>query len=116
VVVAVAAMRVMEMSVDEIVDVVAMRDGLVAATSSMPVSGIVTGADVAGCTSRRIGAAHFDHMLIEMIVVRLMEVAVVKIVHVIAVLDGDMAATGSVNMVMPLVNLMFVRHVLLLVG
>lgn len=109
-VVAMACVRVMEVPVDEIVDVIAMRDGFMTAASAMPVSGVVAGAGVARRAGSRIGAAHFDHVLIDMIAVRLMQVAVVKIVYVIAVLDGDMATARSVNMRVALMDLVFLRH------
>lgn len=105
-----AAMRVMEMSVDEIVDVISVRNRFMAATGTMLMPGLVTGAEVIRRTSRRIGVTHLDHVLIDVIAVRLMQVAVVQVVDVIAVLDGDMAAAGAVNVGMTLMNSMFVRH------
>lgn len=110
VVIAMAAMRVMEMSVDEIVDVISVRNRFMAATGTMLMPGLVTGAEVIRRTSRRIGVTHLDHVLIDVIAVRLMQVAVVQVVDVIAVLDGDMAAAGAVNVGMTLMNSMFVRH------
>lgn len=46
-------------------------------------------------------------MLIDMIAVRLMQVAVMQVVHVIAVAHSDVAAAGPVNVSMAFVNFMF---------
>lgn len=105
-----AAVRVMEMAIDEIVDVIAMGNCLMAASRAMLVTGFVTGAEVIRRASRRIGLTHLDHVLVDMIAVRLMQVAVVQVVDMVAVLDGDMAAAGAVNVSVAFMDSMFVRH------
>jgi hypothetical protein len=105
-----AAVRMVEVSVDEVVDVIAMRNRFVAAAGAMPMAGIVSGASMIRRASRRIGGAHFDHVFIDLITVRLMQVAVVQVVHVIAVLDRGVATTGAMDMGVACMDLMFVRH------
>jgi hypothetical protein len=54
VVVAVGAVAEMQMPANDIVDVIAMGDGLMAATGTVTVTGIMTAAGVSRCTSSRI--------------------------------------------------------------
>lgn len=109
-IVAVGAMGMMEVPVDEVVDVVPMRNGLVSATRSMLVTGVVTRAGMIRSAGGGIGRADLEHMLVDVIAVRLMQVAVMQVVHVIAMFDCDVAAAGAVNMGMPFMDSMFVRH------
>lgn len=109
-VVAMAAVRVMEMPADQIVDVIPMGNGFVPASGAMLMGCVVSRAGMIGRAACRVHRAHLDHVLIYMIAVRLMEVPVVQVVDVLAVLDGNMSAAGSVNVGVALVDLMFVRH------
>lgn len=102
-----AAMRVMEMPANQIVDMIAVRNSFVAAARAVLVSGIVPRTGVIGRAGRGIGRAHFDGVLIDMIAMRLMQVAVVQVVHMIAVLDGHMAAARPVDVGMAFVDLVF---------
>ncbi len=49
-------------------------------------------------TAARIGVADFDHMLIDMIFVRMVQVTIMKIVHVVAMLDRRMATAWTMLM------------------
>jgi hypothetical protein len=86
VIVAVAVMRMVEMAVDPVVDVIAMRHRLVAATRAVGVIWLVPGA-----TGRR----HLDHVLVDMILMRVVEMAVVQKIDMIAVAHRRMAAIGA---------------------
>lgn len=107
-VVAMSAMRMVQMPVDQIVDMVAVRHGLVSAARTMPVvlrmaiAGMVRGA------GGRIARVDVQDMLVDMIAVRMMKVTVVKIVYVVAVPYGDMAAAGAMLVWMIVVNLVLV--------
>ena len=103
VVVAVVPVRVMEMTVDEIVDVVAVGHRLVSAAGAVDMALLVTGASVLGGAGGRIPLAHLDHVLVHVVAVGVVEVAVVEIVHMVTVLDGDVAATGAVDVFVVLV-------------
>ena len=100
VVVAVAPVRVVQVAGDKIVHVIAVRHRFMAAAGPvnvarlMPRAGMLRGADGG------IGSAHFDDVLVVMVAVRRMQVAVVQIIDVAAVLDGGVAAAGSVDVVM----------------
>lgn len=104
-IVAVAAVRMVQMAIDKIIHVAAVRNGFVAAITSMNVSGVMTGAGMAGRAGVRIGGVYRQVMLVEVVAVGLMEVAVVNVVGVAVVLDGGVAATGAVHMGMVVVDL-----------
>jgi hypothetical protein len=99
VIVAVIAMRVMQVTVDEIVDVVAMRHGFVAAAWTMNVIGAVTAAAMVRRADGGVLVTDIDRMLVDMIAVRMMQMTVVQIIRVIAMADRDMAATRSMRMI-----------------
>jgi hypothetical protein len=112
-IVAVIAMRMMQAPVDDVVQMVAVRHGLVTAAWAMHMATGSTG--VAGMIAAvGVGGADLDHMLV---VVRLavdlvavVQVAVVQIVHMVAVANGLMAAAGSMLMVVVGMGLAGVRH------
>lgn len=103
VVVAVVAVGVMEVAVDEVVDVVAVGHGLVSAAGAVNMALLVTGAPVFRGASGRVRLVHLDHVLVNVVSVGVVEVAVVEVVHVVPVLDGDVAALGAVDVVVVLV-------------
>jgi hypothetical protein len=108
VIVAMTAMRMMQVAIDQVVDMVAMRHGGVAAAGTVLVALLMTAAVVVRRAGIRIGSAHLDHVLVDMVFVRVMQVAVVKIVHVIAVPDSCVAAARTVLVRMVVMDLMLV--------
>jgi hypothetical protein len=67
VVVAVTAVRVMQVTIDEIADMVAMGHRFMTATGAMLVVLLMAVATVRGCATVGIGRCDLDHMLIDMI-------------------------------------------------
>jgi hypothetical protein len=108
VVVAVAVVRVVEMAVDQVIGVIAVRHAGMAAAGAMDVTGGVAGAPVVGRALGRIGRVDRDRAFVDVIAVDLVQVAVVQVVDVAGVLDREVAAVGAVNMIMGCVN--GVRH------
>jgi hypothetical protein len=106
VIVAVAAVRMVQMAIDQIVHMTAVRDGFVPAIRAMDVLSGVAGAGVAGRAGVGVGGVDWQVMLVEVVAVGLMEVAVVHVVGVAVMLDGSVAATGSVDVGMVVVDLM----------
>lgn len=105
-IIAVIAMRMVQMAIDEIVDVITMRYRLMAAAGSVDMTGIVAST----CMIRRahigILVAHFDHMLDDRtIFADVMKMTIVQIVDVIAVPHTGVLAIGPVLMIVILVNL-----------
>jgi hypothetical protein len=96
-VVAVIAVRMVQVAVDEIVDVVPMRHCVVTARRAVDVARLVAAA--ARRTLVRIFGAHFEPVLVYMIAVHMMQMTVVQIVDVIVVLDCRMPTVRTVLMV-----------------
>jgi len=99
-IITVIAMRMVKVAVDEIVDVVTVWNGLVTATRSMNVTGIMSAAAMRRRAAIGILIAHRDHVLVDMITMQVMEVPIVEIVDMVAVTDRGMAASGTVSMIM----------------
>jgi hypothetical protein len=99
VVVAVIAVRMVQVTVDAIIDVVPVRHGFVTACRSVDVSRIMAATAVTRCTLVGIFRTDRERMLIYMIAVRMMQMTVVQIVDVIVVLDCRMPTVRTVLMV-----------------
>ncbi len=97
-VVAVVAVWVVEVVVDQVVDVVAVRHRFVPASGPVLVAGVVLGLVVSGAFGG-IGVADHDRVLVDPAVVGVVQVSVVEIVHMPVVTDGGVAATWSVLVV-----------------
>lgn len=95
-VVAVGAVRMVQVPVDEVVDVVAVGHGLVAAGGTVDVTGVMSRARVGRRAGPGVGAADLDAALVDVTVVQAMQVPVVQVVDVVAVPDGGVAAVGAV--------------------
>jgi hypothetical protein len=104
VVVAVTIVRVVEMALDQVVGVIAMRHRRMAAVDAVDVTGGMAGAAMVRRALGRVGRVDRDRVLIDVIAVDVMQVPIVQIVDVAGVLDRGMAAVGTVNMVMGLVD------------
>ena len=98
-VVAVPGVRVMQVPCDEVVDVIAVRDRLVTATSAVDVARGVTGAAVRRRAGRRIGGANLEDALVDVPIVTVVEVAIVEVVDVVAMADGEVAAVCAVDVI-----------------
>lgn len=108
-VIAVPAVRVVEVTVDQIVDVVAVRDCGVAAAGSMDVVRGVTCAPMLRRAVGRMRRIDGEHVLVDVPVVRVVEVTVVEVVDVPVVLDGEVPAAGAMGVVVTWVDV--VAHV-----
>ena len=102
------AVRVVQVAIDKVIDVVAMRHRFVAAAGAVDVSGFVAaagavymsrfvavavmiwGADV------RVGGADGDAVFIDVVAVRMVQVAIVQVIDVAFVFDGGVAAASAV--------------------
>jgi len=109
VIIAVIAVLVVQASVDQIIDMVAVRDRLMAAT-------LVAASAGGRCTIDRVGGAHGNDTLVVVIAVSRMKVAIVQIIHVVFMLNAEVPAMLTVRVSMPSVWSMRVcslRHCLL---
>jgi hypothetical protein len=98
VIVAMITVRMVKVAIDEIVDMVAMRDGLMPATRSVHMTWLVSGATVVRRATIRILGRHFNDVLVYVIGVRVVKVPIVQVVDVIAMADRRMTAGGAVLM------------------
>ena len=98
-IVAVAAVRVVQVPRHEVVDVVAVGHGFVAAAGRVGVALLVARALVVGRASLGVRAPDLERALVNVPFVRVVQVAVVQVVDVVAVPDGDVAAARAVNVI-----------------
>jgi hypothetical protein len=92
------AVGVVQVAIDQIVDVIAVGDGFVAAALSMDVSSIMSAALMVGGAAVRVLVSDLNHMLIDVIAVRMMQMRIVQIVDVALMAYRDMTTLWAVNM------------------
>jgi hypothetical protein len=111
-IVAVALVVVMQSTINEIVNVVAVRDGFVSARRSVDVAGGM--AFVRRSALLGVGSRHSDLVLIDVIAVHVMQMSIVDIVNMPVMLDGGVAAILAVLVLVILVFVAFFHgHALL---
>jgi hypothetical protein len=111
VVVAVVTVRVVQVAVDQIVDMVAMRHYLVTATRAMLVPGLVSLAAVLRRAAVGVRCRYVDYVLVDVVSVRMVQVAVVQVVDMIAVAHRRVTAVRAVRMrVVSVVRFLARRH------
>jgi hypothetical protein len=91
------AVWMVQPAVDQIVDVVAMRHGFMAAIGPVPVRRVVASGMELRIAAVRIAVAHGDDMLLGATVLGMLKVAMIEVIDVAVMLDGEMAARGAVN-------------------
>lgn len=106
-VVAVALVRVVQAPLDQVVDVVAVGDGVVAAALAVDVVSAVEGLVAA---VRMLGIDGED-VLVEVVAVGVVQVTVVEEVDVAVVDDLRVAAAGAVDVLVGVVDVTFLAHV-----
>lgn len=94
------AVRMVQMAIDQIVDVVAVRDGLMAATRTVPVRRLMAAAAMLRRAAVGIGGADLHDMLIDAAIMRVVQMAVVQIVDVALVANRNVPAARPVRMLM----------------
>jgi hypothetical protein len=105
VIVAVGAVRMMQVAIDEIVGVAAVRDRFVSAGGAMAVAFLVSAAIVVRRACLRIVPVHVELMLFHAPVADMMEMPVMQVVDMSLVFDGRVAAVGAVLMFVVAVHL-----------
>jgi hypothetical protein len=104
--------REMQVTVDEVADVIPMRDRLVSAAGTMHMAGFVSRAFVRRCAPDRVHIAYFDDMFVHVSIVHVVQVAVMKVIDMVAMTNRRVAAAGS--MVVVVIVMLWVcafRHV-----
>jgi hypothetical protein len=96
-VVAVVFVRIVQVAVDDIIHVAAVRNLLMAATRTVPVRRVVARTGVRGRAIARIPDAHLDLVFVDVIAVLAVQMPVMQVVDVVPVLDGRMPAPLAVD-------------------
>lgn len=110
-IIAVTVVLVVQMSIDEVIDVIPMRNCRVTAIRSMYVTGFMSTANVSAGASRGVRGADFDRVLFDLSGrSRMVKVPVVQIIHVPVVLDSGMAAALAVHMVVVVMVIVVCGH------
>ena len=104
------AMRMMQVALYQVVDMVAMGHPFMAAIRTMNVPFIVTGAVMVSRASVGIRCVHFEHVLIDMIPVHMVQVPVMQVVDVPVMADGLVPAVRPVLVRVVSMLLAFVHH------
>jgi hypothetical protein len=87
-----AAMGVMKTAIDQIIDVIAMGYGFMAAARTMAMGAVV---NLLGA-AHRVLVTHLDDVLFDLFAARMHKPAILQIVNVIPVADSHMTAAGPV--------------------
>lgn len=99
-VIAVVAVRMMQVPVDEVVDVFAVGHRLVTAARAVHMVLVVASTLMLRGATFRIGRGDLDHVLIDVTIVHVVQMTVMQVVDVIAVAHRRVAAAGTVHMAM----------------
>jgi hypothetical protein len=100
VVVTVVAVRMMQVAIDQVVNVITVRDRFVAAVGAMNVTGIMLATVVRRGAIRRVSRTHRDSVLFDNAVIpHAVQMAIMQVVGVILMLDRSMPATRAMNVI-----------------
>ena len=102
-IVAVPAVRMVQVAIHQVVHMVAVRHRGMAAARPVYVGRIVPRGAVRGRAAIRIRVRYLHAMFVDVVAVWMMHVAVVQEINVITMTDSDMAAAGPVNMIVMVV-------------
>jgi hypothetical protein len=98
VVIAVTLVWMVQVTIDQVVDVVAVRHGFVAAIRAVNVTFFVTVALMVGSALRRVLGTDFQDVLFDGVAGGVVQVTVVQVIYVVAVLNSRVAAVLAVLM------------------
>lgn len=87
-----------QMAVNQIINMIAVGNGWMAAIRPVDVFGGVLFLSKTGSALVWIGVAYFDDVLIHMIAMRMVQMPIVQIVHMVAVLYGSVSTIWPMDM------------------
>jgi hypothetical protein len=90
------AVRMVEVIADQVVDVIAVRHGLVPALLAVHVIGGVAAAAMLIRAAVRVRVVDLEHMLVDVTLMGVVQMTLVQVVDVIAVRDAGMTAARAV--------------------
>ena len=94
-VIAMVSVGMMETPFNQVIHVVTVRDGSMAALGAMDVLRLVTVGSMSAVV--RIGTADFNDVLVHVVAMRMVKMAVMKVVNMIAMLHRRVAAIWAMN-------------------
>jgi hypothetical protein len=100
-VIAVITMRVMKMAGHQVIDVVAMRYGLMTAARPVLVALLMLAATVAGRAAGGIVVANGEAVFLHAVTLDVVQVALVQVIHMAIMFDACVPAFGPVLMLLP---------------
>ena len=109
-IVAMIAVRMVQPAVDKVVEVVTVGDCLVAAIRAVAMAGRMPFDGLFGGALRGIPGADLQHVFVNVIPVRRMQMSVVKIIDMTVMFDGRMAAAPAVHVGMQLMKITVIAH------
>ena len=96
-IVAVSAVRMVQMAIHQVIDMVPMRHAFVATLGTVSVGLRTGGTAVVRRAFLRIRRGHLNLMVVHMIAVSVMQVAIVKIISVAVVFHGGVPAVWAMH-------------------
>jgi hypothetical protein len=109
-----ALMHMVEMTIHEVVRMIAVGNSVMPAARAVLVGGFVTTAGVSTLAVRRIVGSHFQFVFVHMVAMHIVHVAIVEETLVAIVHESGVAALTPMLMRVSLMN--FMTHVLVLLG
>lgn len=97
-VIAMIAVRMVQAPVDEIIDMVSMGDGLMAAIWAMPMRCIVPFRRLVGRAAIGVLGCNFDDVLVGAATFNMLQASLIKIIDVVSMANRDVATARPVNM------------------
>jgi len=97
-IVAMIAVSVVQVAIDQVVHMIAVWDGFMATTRTVLVRLVVGATGVLRRATRRIASRHGQLVFLDASRTVMVQMAVVEIIHVAVVLNGGVAAAGTVLM------------------
>jgi hypothetical protein len=109
-IITVPPMRMMQMIIHEIIDMITMGHRLVPAAGAVCVASFVLAAAVLRRTRGGVRGAHVQVVLLDAVALLMMQVSIVKVVRVAVVGDGGMAAPRAMMVRVSLMGLLLGCH------
>ncbi len=96
-VVAMIPMRVVQASIDQIINMVPMGNRVMAAARAVPMRLIMSGSAMLWVAPVGIGGANFNHVFISTPAFNMLQMSLIEKIHVPFMLNGDMPAPRTVH-------------------
>jgi len=96
-----AFMRMMQVVAHEVIDMIAVRNRVMPAARSVLVPWLMAGAVMVRRAPFGIGVAHLEAMLVDMVAMGMMQMAVMRVIQMVAMADRGVPASRPMRMRVP---------------